>query len=87
MYKDARDVMVRALESRSSVQVQAHTPVIALYSWARHFTFTECLSLRPGVYMGTDEFNAWCQPAMDEDQNYVGVEIVRLSRLMIGKPV
>ena len=37
--------------------------------------------------MGTDEINAWGYPAMDEHQNYVGVEIVGPSRLMIGKTV
>ena len=50
MYKEARDAMVGALESGSSVQLQAQT--------REDIPLLGNVSLDPGVHMGTDKFNA-----------------------------
>ena len=55
--------MVSALDSRSCGPDSNPDRGTALCSWARHFTLS--VSLQPGVEMGTGEFTAGGNPAMD----------------------
>ena len=50
--------MVSALDTGASGAGSSPAGDIVLCSWARHFQYSQ-------VYVGTGEFNAWGNPAMD----------------------
>ena len=54
--------LVRSTSERV-LRVRALAGDIVLCFWARHFS--HIASLHPGVYMGTGEFDAGGNPAMD----------------------
>ena len=67
--------MVSALDSGLSGPGSGPGRDIVLCSWARHFTFTVPLSTQEHK-MGTGEFNARGNPAMDWHPIQGGVEIL-----------
>ena len=77
-YKGGRrgGLMVSVLDSRSSGRVWVLAGDIVLCSWARHFNLTVALFTQVYKFMGTGEFNAGGNPAMDWHPIQGGVEIL-----------
>ena len=68
--------MVSALDSGSSGPGSEASPGTLLCSRTRHRLYSHSASLHPGVQMGTGEFNAGGNPAMDWYPIQGGVEIL-----------